>query len=246
MRDMAGHPRLRHLPITPPGGFRYVNFQIHLKAISFSGTLLLRDRNGLRRVGTSSEWWRGHSLRRTHATFSARGFRPRRASRRTSKRSISFAEAWHWSRRYRIRASGPNASWTCKWRSAPPCTRPKATASPTSAEPMHGRGSSVINSKIILVSSRRSAACSSTIRTYSRWRRRSILPRRRFVSPNGLAMRPVWSGGTWRLPRRCSSKGNSSRRLRTFGRASSYSIRTCSSRIGRVPTPACNASSTRR
>ena len=42
------------------------------------------------------------------------------------------------------------------------------------------------------------------------------------------------------------NRGNSSRRLRNFGGASSCSNRTCSSRIGRVPTPACNASSGRR
>ena len=35
-------------------------------------------------------------------------------------------------------------------------------------------------------------------RTYSRSRRRSILPRRRCVWLNGLTMRPVSSGGTWR------------------------------------------------
>jgi len=29
----------------------------------------------------------------------------------TSKRSTNFAEAWHWSRRYRIPASRPIASW---------------------------------------------------------------------------------------------------------------------------------------
>ena len=73
-----------------------------------------------------------------------------------------------------------------------------STATPTSAEPMRGRGSSVGNSRITPGSSRRSAACSSTIRTYSRWRRRSILPRRRCVWPNGLTMRPVSSGRTWR------------------------------------------------
>ena len=43
-----------------------------------------------------------------------------------------------------------------------------------------------------------SARTGSTIRTYSRWRRRSILPRRRCVWPNGLTMRLVSSGRTWR------------------------------------------------
>src|SRR5215813_7536022 len=81
---------------------------------------------------------------------------------------------------------------------------------------------------------------------HSSWRSPGILPRRRCVWPNGLAMRPVSSGGTWRSPRRCSGKGSSSRRLRTSGGASRCSIRTCSSRIGRVHTPACNANSTSR
>jgi predicted ATPase len=45
-----------------------------------------------------------------------------------------------------------------KRRSVPPCTRPKAGASPTSAEPMRERGSSVGNSRMTPGSSRRSAA----------------------------------------------------------------------------------------
>src|SRR6202022_1779765 len=53
-------------------------------------------------------------------------------------------------------------------------------------------------------------------------------------------------GGTWHSARRYSSRGNSSRHLRAVGGASRCSIRTCSSRIGRVPTPACNASATWR
>ena len=122
----------------------------------------------------------------------------------------------------------------------------KIFATPTLAEPMRGHGSSVGNSGITPGSSRRSAACMLHHLAYSRWRSRSILPRRRCVSPNGLTMRPVSSGRTWRSARCCSSRGSSSRRLRTFGGASRCSIRTCSSRIGRVPTPACNASSTRR
>ena len=85
-------------------------------------------------------------------------------SRRTSKRSTSFAEVWRWSKRYPIRASGPSGSWICKWRLVPPWSRPRATATPTSAEPMRGHGSSVGNSRIIPASSRRSAACSSTMR----------------------------------------------------------------------------------
>jgi len=67
----------------------------------------------------------------------------------TSKRSTNFAEAWHWSRRYRIPASRPIASWICKWRSAPRCSRPRSSATPTSAEPMRGRGSSVGSSMTI-------------------------------------------------------------------------------------------------
>jgi len=43
-----------------------------------------------------------------------------------------------------------------------------------------------------------------------------------------------------------SSVGSSSRRVLTRGRASSCSIRTCSSRTGRVPTPACHAKASRR
>ncbi len=78
---------------------------------------------------------------------------------RTSKRSTNFAEAWNWSKRYRMRASGPSVSWNCKWRLAPPCSRPRAAATPTSAEPMRGHGSSVGNSRITPGSSRRSAAC---------------------------------------------------------------------------------------
>ena len=80
------------------------------------------------------------------------------SSRRTSKRSTNFAEAWHWSKRYRICASGPSASWICKWRLVPPCSRPRTGATPTSAEPMRGRGSSVGSSGITPASSRRSAA----------------------------------------------------------------------------------------
>jgi predicted ATPase len=44
----------------------------------------------------------------------------------------------------------------------------------------------------------------------------------------------------------CSFRGSSSRRLRTFGGASRSSFQTCSSRIGRVPTPAFHASSSWR
>ena len=43
-----------------------------------------------------------------------------------------------------------------------------------------------------------------------------------------------------------TGSGSSSRRLRTFGGASRCSIRTCSSGIGRVPTPPCNARCTWR
>jgi predicted ATPase len=39
-------------------------------------------------------------------------------------------------------------------------------------------------------------ACVSTIRTYSSWRSRSILPKRRCVWPNGSTMRPVSSART--------------------------------------------------
>jgi len=49
---------------------------------------------------------------------------------------------------------------------------------PTSAQPIRGLGSSVGSSGMTPGGSRRSAACSSTMRTYSRWKRRSILPRR--------------------------------------------------------------------
>ena len=80
------------------------------------------------------------------------------SSRRTSKRSTSFAEAWHWSRRYPIRASGPSGSWTCKWRLVPPCSRPRSAATPTSAEPMRGPGSSVSNSGITPGGSQHSVA----------------------------------------------------------------------------------------
>ena len=52
------------------------------------------------------------------------------ASRRTSKRSTNFAEAWHWSKRYRICASGPSVSWICKWRLVPPCSRPRVYSHP--------------------------------------------------------------------------------------------------------------------
>src|SRR5271169_3882291 len=100
------------------------------------------------------------------------------ANRRTSKRSTNFAEAWRWSKRYRIRASGPSASWTCKWRLVRPWSRPRSAPTPTSAEPMRGRGSSVESSGITPGSSRRSAACISTIRPSSRWKSLSILARR--------------------------------------------------------------------
>jgi hypothetical protein len=50
-----------------------------------------------------------------------------------------------------------------KWRSVLPCTRLGATATLTSVEPMRGRGSSISSSMIIPASSRRFAACSSTI-----------------------------------------------------------------------------------
>jgi class 3 adenylate cyclase len=163
-----------------------------------------------------------------------------------SKPSTNFTEAWHWSKRYPICANGPSASWICKWRLVPPCTRPRPRSTPTLAEPMRGLGSSARSSGITPGSSRRSAACSSTIRTYSNWKRRSMLPRRRCVWPNGSTIRPASSGGTWRSACRSTSRGNSSWRLCNFGGASSSSIGTCSSRIGRVPTPACNASSGRR
>jgi predicted ATPase len=69
-----------------------------------------------------------------------------------------FGSAWHWSKRYPIRASGPNGSWTCKWLSAAPCSRPRATATPTSVEPIRRPGSCVSSSRIAPGSSRRSAA----------------------------------------------------------------------------------------
>jgi len=53
-------------------------------------------------------------------------------------------------------------------------------------------------------------------------------------------------GRTVCSPRRCSFKGSSNRRWRTIGGALRCSIRTCSSRIGRVPTPAFHASSSWR
>jgi predicted ATPase len=43
-----------------------------------------------------------------------------RADRQTSKRSTKFAEAWRWSKRSRIWASGLSVSWICKWRLDPP------------------------------------------------------------------------------------------------------------------------------
>src|SRR6266446_6357542 len=80
-------------------------------------------------------WWRITTPKRTvRRRRSPTGTKPawaRRASRRTSKRSTNFAEAWHWSKRYPIRASGPRASWTCKWRSVPRCSRPSSPAIPT-------------------------------------------------------------------------------------------------------------------
>jgi predicted ATPase len=57
----------------------------------------------------------------------------------------------------------------------------KVRSHPASAEPMRGRWSSVGNSGITPGSSRRSAAYSSTLRIFTRWRKRSILPRRRCV-----------------------------------------------------------------
>jgi hypothetical protein len=106
---------------------------------------------------------RKRTVRRRRLRTGTKPASPRRAGRRTSKRSTNFAEASHWSRRYRICTSGPSASWICKWRSAPPCSRPKAIATLTSVEPMRGRGSSVSSSMIIPASLRRFAACSSTI-----------------------------------------------------------------------------------
>jgi predicted ATPase len=132
-----------------------------------------------------------------------------------------------------------------KWRSVPPWSRPRGTAIPKSAEPMRGRWSAVENSGMIPDSSRHSAACSFTMLPYLRWRRRSILPMRRCVWPNGSTMHPVSLGRTWRLALRSSGRGGSSRRLPTFGVVSRCSIRTCSSRIGRVLTLPCNASSSR-
>src|SRR5215470_17963306 len=92
---------------------------------------------------------------------------------------------------YRIRASRPSVSSICKWHLVQPWSRPSSTATPTSAKPMLGRGSSVSSSGITPGGSQRSAACRFTIRIYLRWRRLSILPRRRCVWPNGLTIRPV-------------------------------------------------------
>jgi class 3 adenylate cyclase len=111
---------------------------------------------------------------------------------------------------------------------------------------MRGHGNSAGNSRITPGGSRRSAAWSATIRTCSRCRRRSISPRRRWVWPRGSTMRPVSSGRTCRSEWCCATRESSSRRLRTVGGASRCSIRKCSSRIGRVPIPACNASSSWR
>ncbi len=81
-----------------------------------------------------------------------------RSANRRSDRPIS-PRPRRWSTRYRMGASGLSGSWTCKWRSAPPCSRPGATATPTSAEPMRAYRSSVGNSGITPGGSRRSAAC---------------------------------------------------------------------------------------
>jgi hypothetical protein len=62
------------------------------------------------------------TVRRRRSHTGTKPASPRRARRRMSKRSPSLAEAWRWSKCYRIRASGPSASWICKWRSDPPCT----------------------------------------------------------------------------------------------------------------------------
>src|SRR5215472_16384454 len=67
------------------------------------------------------------------------------------------------STRCRIPASGPSTSWSCKWRSVPPWSSPRASATPTSAEPMRGPGSSVGSSGSTPGGSPHSAACSSTI-----------------------------------------------------------------------------------
>ena len=56
---------------------------------------------------------------------------PAAATRRTSKRSTSLAEASRWSKHYRIRGSGPNGSWTFKWRLVPRCSRPRDTTTLT-------------------------------------------------------------------------------------------------------------------
>jgi len=155
----------------------------------------------------SRNWWRittpKRTARRRRSRTGTKPARPQPASRRTSKQLTNSAEAWRWSKRCRVCGSGPRVSWICKWRLVPPCTRPGASATPPSAEPMGGRWSSVGNSGIIPASSRHSAACSSTIRTCSRWRRRSILPRKRCVWPNGWTMQPVSSGRTRRWARRC-------------------------------------------
>ena len=88
-------------------------------------------------VSMHRSWWpittRKRTARRRPLCTGTKPAWQRRASRRTSRPSTNFAEGSRLSKRYRMRASEPSVSWTCKWRLLPPCSRPRSRTTPTSA-----------------------------------------------------------------------------------------------------------------